>query len=152
MANELLRKKIREKRKAHRYTQKYLADMVGVTGNTMYTFELGQNLPTFKYIFKITKVLGLNLFIKPTRINKKQKYLIPNFSDLGEVIKNRRKEFKLSQARLSRISNITNGTMYRIEKGVASPTLGTLNKILYNLQMELDVEDIPNFSNNSKYK
>ncbi len=141
MTNELLRKKIKERRKALKYTQKYLAELLGVTDVTVYTYELGQNMPTFKYIFKITEALKMNLFIKPIKKKETKKYLITNFSDLGNFIILRRKELNLSQARLSRISNIVSGTMYRIEKGIASPTLKTVNKILRSLQMELHIEE-----------
>jgi len=141
MTNELFIKKIKERRKSFKYSQKYLAELVGVTEVTVSNYELGYSMPIFKYIFKITEVLKMNLFIKSKKKKETKKYIITNFSDLGNFFVLKRKELNLSQARLYRISNIVSGTMYRIEKGIASPSFNTVNKILYSLQMELDVED-----------
>ena len=57
--------------------------------------------------------------------------------DVGLHIKERRKTLKVSQGDLSEMAGVSKNTMYKIEKGLANPTLGTLSKIADILGMEV---------------
>ena len=61
--------------------------------------------------------------------------------EIGKRVKERRKELGFSQAKLYRMSRISAGTMYRLEKGEAQLTFLILNKILNVLGMELAIRD-----------
>jgi len=64
MAYDILRKRIKEKRKALGYTQNDLAELSGLSGNSIGRIELGQAEPSLKTIMKILDVLGLELFVQ----------------------------------------------------------------------------------------
>lgn len=61
---------------------------------------------------------------------------------LGETIKNRRKELRITQPHLAELSNISTNTLYKIERGQGNPSLDVLNKLAEVLGMELTLEVI----------
>ena len=60
--------------------------------------------------------------------------------NLGNKIKSRRKELKITQATLAEISGISLNTLSRIEVGKANPTIEILSKIADILGLELKLE------------
>lgn len=52
---------IKNRRKALKITQPYLAELAGVSVNTIYKIERGEGNPTLEVINKIAEVLGLEL-------------------------------------------------------------------------------------------
>ncbi len=54
-------KRIKERRKALRITQPDLAELSGISVNTLYKIERGQANPTLKVLNKLAKVLGMEL-------------------------------------------------------------------------------------------
>lgn len=56
---------------------------------------------------------------------------------VGEIIKSRRKEFGLTQARLAELSKVGVNTLTQIERGEGNPTVKVLEKVLRTLGMEL---------------
>lgn len=54
-------KRIKERRKALRITQPALAELSGISVNTLYKIERGQANPTLKVLNKLAKVLGMEL-------------------------------------------------------------------------------------------
>ena len=63
-----------------------------------------------------------------------------NTKELGETIKNRRKELNIIQPHLAELAGISVNTLYKIERGQNNPTLDVLNKILEVLGLELKIE------------
>lgn len=63
---------------------------------------------------------------------------------LGDSIKKRRKELKLTQPHLSSLANVSINTIYKIERGEANPTVEILEKIsnILGLELKLVVKDI----------
>lgn len=59
---------------------------------------------------------------------------------LGETIKNRRKELKITQPHLAELANVSINTLYKIERGQGNPSLDVLNKLAEVLGMELTLE------------
>ena len=59
---------------------------------------------------------------------------------LGEAIKNRRKELKITQPHLAELARVSTNTLYKIERGQGNPSLEVLNKISEVLGMELIFE------------
>ena len=53
--------RIQARRKALQITQPDLAELAGISVNTLYKIERGQANPTLKVLTKIAKVLGLEL-------------------------------------------------------------------------------------------
>lgn len=59
--------------------------------------------------------------------------------DLGEAIKNRRKELDITQPHLAELAQISINTLYKLEKGQGNPTLDVINKLAEVLGMELTI-------------
>lgn len=59
---------------------------------------------------------------------------------LGESIRNRRKELRLTQPHLAELANISTNTLYKLEKGQGNPSLEVLNKLAEVLGMDLRLE------------
>jgi transcriptional regulator with XRE-family HTH domain len=59
---------------------------------------------------------------------------------LGETIKNRRKELKITQPHLADLAQISVNTLYKLEKGQGNPSMGVLNILAEVLGMELTFE------------
>lgn len=59
--------------------------------------------------------------------------------DLKNVISERRKALKISQQDLAEMSGVGLATIKSIECGKANPAIGTLEKILVVLGMEIDI-------------
>ena len=56
-----LGKSIKVRRKTLRITQPVLAEMAGISVNTLYKIERGQANPTLKVLNKLAEVLGMDL-------------------------------------------------------------------------------------------
>jgi y4mF family transcriptional regulator len=59
---------------------------------------------------------------------------------LGEIIRNRRKELSITQPHLAEIAQISTNTLYKLERGQGNPSLEVLNKLADVLGMELTLE------------
>ncbi len=57
--------------------------------------------------------------------------------DLGEAIKNRRKELNITQPHLAELAQISINTLYKLEKGPGNPSIDVINKLAEVLGMEL---------------
>lgn len=57
--------------------------------------------------------------------------------DIGEIIKERRKEFGITQNDLAKLAEININTLTQIERGEGNPTVRTLEKVLRIVGMEL---------------
>lgn len=60
--------------------------------------------------------------------------------ELGEAIKNRRKELSITQPHLAELANVSINTLYKLERGQANPSLEVLNKLADVLGMEITLE------------
>lgn len=60
--------------------------------------------------------------------------------DLGESIKNRRKELGITQPHLAELANISTNTLYKLERGQSNPSLDVLNKLAEVLGMEFTLQ------------
>ena len=60
--------------------------------------------------------------------------------EIGETIRDRRKELGITQPHLAELAGISVNTLYKIERGQNNPTLAVLNKILDVLGLELKIE------------
>ena len=63
-----------------------------------------------------------------------------NSKAIGEVIRKRRASLRIDQRKLGEISGIAVHTLSNIEVGKGNPTLGTLERVLDALGMEVRVE------------
>lgn len=61
-------------------------------------------------------------------------------NDIGKIIKNRRKELKLTQNTLALLSQVGINTIVSIERGSKSPSLETLMKVADVLGLELQLQ------------
>ena len=57
--------------------------------------------------------------------------------NIGEIIKDRRKEFRLTQAQLAILAKVSINTLTQIEREEGNPTLAVLNRILETLGLRL---------------
>ncbi|MGF7231293.1 helix-turn-helix domain-containing protein [Arachidicoccus sp.] len=60
--------------------------------------------------------------------------------NIGEAIKNRRKELGITQPNLAELAQISTNTLYKLERGQGNPSLDVLNKLAEVLGMELILE------------
>ena len=60
--------------------------------------------------------------------------------ELGEAIKNRRKELDIIQPHLAELAQISVNTLYKLEKGQGNPSLDVINKLIDVLGMELNFQ------------
>lgn len=56
---------------------------------------------------------------------------------IGNSIKNRRKEFNITQRELATMADVNINTLTQIEKGEGNPTVHSVQKVLKILGMEL---------------
>lgn len=63
-------KSIKERRKTLRVTQAQLAELAGISVNTLYKIERGQANPTLDTLTKITDVLGMELCLQVKKLQK----------------------------------------------------------------------------------
>jgi transcriptional regulator with XRE-family HTH domain len=63
-------KTIRERRKSLRITQPDLAELAGISVNSLYKLERGESNPTVDLIEKIITVLGLEMKLEARKIVK----------------------------------------------------------------------------------
>ncbi|MEY3845314.1 MAG: hypothetical protein RL293_1736 [Bacteroidota bacterium] len=56
--------------------------------------------------------------------------------DLGEAIKDRRKELDITQPHLAELAEISINTLYKLEKGQGNPTVEVILKLANVLGME----------------
>ncbi len=61
-------------------------------------------------------------------------------ANLGETIKQRRKELDITQPHLAELAKVGLNTLYMIEKGKGNPSLEVINKLAEVLGMELKLE------------
>ena len=61
-------------------------------------------------------------------------------NNIGQIIKNRRKELKLTQNTLALLSQVGINTIVSIERGSKSPSLETLMKVIDVLGLELQLQ------------
>jgi transcriptional regulator with XRE-family HTH domain len=61
-------------------------------------------------------------------------------SNLGAMLRDRRKALKISQTHLSSLAKISVNTLYKIERGEANPTIDVIEKIADVLGLELKLE------------
>lgn len=60
--------------------------------------------------------------------------------ELGETIRNRRKELSITQPHLAELAKVSTNTLYKLERGQGNPSLEVLNKLTEVLGMELTLE------------
>ncbi len=58
---------------------------------------------------------------------------------LGEIIKKRRKELKITQPHLAELAKVSTNTLYKLERGQGNPSLSVLYSLLEVLGMELNI-------------
>jgi transcriptional regulator with XRE-family HTH domain len=59
---------------------------------------------------------------------------------LGEIVKVRRKELKITQPHLAELAGISTNTLYKLERGQGNPSLEVLGKLAEVLGMEIKLE------------
>ncbi len=64
---------------------------------------------------------------------------------LGETIRKRRKELKITQPHLAELAGISTNTLYKLERGQSNPSLEVLNKLSEVLGLEIKLEVIKKY-------
>jgi y4mF family transcriptional regulator len=59
---------------------------------------------------------------------------------IGETIKIRREELKITQPHLAELAGVSTNTVYKLERGQGNPSLAVLYKLAEVLGMELKIE------------
>lgn len=60
--------------------------------------------------------------------------------EMGDTIKNRRKELKIIQPRLAELAQVSVNTLYKLERGQGNPSWDVINRLAEVLGMELTLE------------
>lgn len=61
---------------------------------------------------------------------------------IGEMIKQRRKEFGLTQSQLAKLAKVGINTLTQIERGEGNPTVAVLDRVLSTLGLQLTATTI----------
>jgi y4mF family transcriptional regulator len=61
-------------------------------------------------------------------------------TELGNIIRKRRKTLRITQPHLAEMAGISESTLYKIENGRANPTIKVLNQVADILGLELKLE------------
>lgn len=63
---------------------------------------------------------------------------------IGESIKFRRKELKITQLHLAELAGVSKNTIYKIERGEANPSLDILTRIgdVLGLRLRMDIKQL----------
>jgi transcriptional regulator with XRE-family HTH domain len=61
-------------------------------------------------------------------------------AQIGEQLKSRRKELKITQPHLAELAEISTNTLYKLERGQGNPTLSVLCKLADILGMNITFE------------
>ena len=56
---------------------------------------------------------------------------------IGETIRQRRKELRITQPHLAELANVSVNTLYKVERGQGNPSLDVLTKLAEVLGLEL---------------
>ncbi|MDR1654124.1 MAG: helix-turn-helix domain-containing protein [Prevotellaceae bacterium] len=59
---------------------------------------------------------------------------------IGNTIKNRRKELKITQPYLAELAEVSVNTLYKIERGQSNPSLAVLEKLADVLGLEITLQ------------
>jgi len=62
--------------------------------------------------------------------------------EIGTIIKERRKEFGITQCKLAELADVNINTLTQMERGEGNPTVQTLEKVLRIIGMELTTKII----------
>lgn len=85
--NFIFSSKLKYYRNLNKFTQQQLADVVGVTKTTIYSYEKGESLPTIDILYLLCE--NLNVTPNDLLINKNQNvFSTNNLNYIGEVSKN----------------------------------------------------------------
>jgi transcriptional regulator with XRE-family HTH domain len=68
MLSEDIGKTIKERRRSLKITQPDLADLAGISVNTLYKIERGEANPTIDILEKIVEVIGLEIKLEAKKI------------------------------------------------------------------------------------
>lgn len=68
MLKEDIGKTIRERRKSLRITQPDLAELAGISVNSLYKLERGESNPTIDLLEKVSTVLGLQIKLEVKKL------------------------------------------------------------------------------------
>ena len=65
-------------------------------------------------------------------------------SEVGQIIRRRRKALKITQPHLAELADISVNSLYKLERGEANPTLELIDKIaiVLGLEWKLNVKKI----------
>ena len=69
-----------------------------------------------------------------------ENHIIMSIKQLGETIKNRRKELSITQPHLAELAKVSTNTLYKLERGQGNPSFEVLNKLAEVLGMEIMLE------------
>ena len=69
-----------------------------------------------------------------------ENHIIMLYTHLGESIKHRRKELKITQPHLAELAGISTNTLYKLERGHGNPSLKVVTKVAEVLGLELKLE------------
>ncbi len=58
-------------------------------------------------------------------------------NNLGQTIKDRRKELNITQPHLAELADVSTNTLYKIERGQGNPSIEVISKLAEVLGMEL---------------
>ena len=61
-------------------------------------------------------------------------------TELGRIIKTRRKQLGITQPHLAELANVSTNTLYKLERGQGNPSLNIVDKLIEVLGMELKLE------------
>lgn len=136
--------RIKQHRLKLEYTQKQLADKIGLTPKMISFYENGERTPPIDILLKLVQIFGvsadylLGITDKIYSDEDTEWRLLPVSNRLGNILKTYRRKKNLSETDFSKKLGIGRELYSGIEIGKYEPTLDLLQKIAVETQYDID--------------
>ncbi len=97
---DLFTQRLKEERLKHNWSQRYIAQSVGIDENTYHNYEYGNCKPSLPRLFSLAQLLDVSLDYLCGRSHNRQAYCLPEHPDIALLLSQNLK-------RLRRASGIT---------------------------------------------
>lgn len=137
---------VRNQRKGKGMSMKELSIKAGVSYNTILNLENGHCLPSFYVLSTVLDALDLVIRFIAKSSNAVSELLTEVTIDraridIGDVIRERRKEKGLSKEVLARKAEVSYNTILNMENGKHLPSFGVISKVLDVIGLEIRIAE-----------
>lgn len=129
---------LRAARTARELTQKRLAELAGISAQSLREYEYDKHVPRLSLAIYVADALNLSLNEVFMGVPAQFKKRVFNARDLADAMYLSRKRRRISLPELAEIAYCSKNTIWRAEQCLSEPQLGTIIPIAAALGMSLD--------------